>query len=210
MGGEKLNKKMIVPILCALVVVGLLSGCTEEQVEANQAPEASFSIEPATGIYQGLEISFTDQSTDSDGTVAAWSWDFGDGATSTEQNPTYTYETPDTYTVTLVVTDDDGNESDPYTMDIEVTNVPPTAAFTYDPMVNITTATAITFTDNSTAGDANITTYEWDFGDGNTSNETNPTHTYATADSYIITLTVTDENGLLDSAEVAIEVAEAA
>jgi len=188
----------------------MLSGCVKEEV-ANKAPVASFTYTPMTDIYADTLITFTDASTDEDGTIAAWSWDFGDGNTSTDQNPTHSYATAGaTYTVTLIVTDDDGNVSDPYTVDITVSYVPPTAGFTYDPMVNITTSTAITFTDNSTAGDFNITAWSWDFGDGNTSNLSEVTHTYAAVGNYTVTLTVTDANGESDTSdEVTIEVTEA-
>ena len=58
-----------------------------------------------------LTVDFLDISTDQDGNVVAWSWDFGDGNTSTEQNPTYVYATAATYNVTLTVKDDYGDTS---------------------------------------------------------------------------------------------------
>jgi PKD repeat protein len=69
----------------------------------NTPPTADFTY---TAI--GLSVDFTDQSTDSDGSVVAWSWNFGDGATSTAQNPSHTYAASGAYSVTLIVTDDDG------------------------------------------------------------------------------------------------------
>jgi PKD repeat protein len=69
----------------------------------NQAPTADF-----TSSCAGGSCDFTDASTDSDGTVASWSWTFGDGGTSTAQNPTHEYACGGSYTVTLTVTDDDG------------------------------------------------------------------------------------------------------
>ena len=74
----------------------------------NAAPIAAFSSVPT-----GLSVAFTDASTDSDGTVASWSWAFGDGLTSTLQNPTHVYASAKTYTVTLTVTDNDGASSTP-------------------------------------------------------------------------------------------------
>jgi subtilisin family serine protease len=70
---------------------------------ANQSPVAAF-----THTTNGLTASFTDTSTDSDGLVTARAWSFGDGYTSNAQNPSRTYATAGTYTVTLTVTDDDG------------------------------------------------------------------------------------------------------
>jgi len=69
----------------------------------NVAPTAAF-----TSSCTDLGCTFTDASSDSDGTVVAWAWDFGDGATSTSQNPSHTYASAGTYTVTLTVTDDGG------------------------------------------------------------------------------------------------------
>jgi len=75
----------------------------QQYVAPNVAPTADF-----TGTQSGLTASFTDQSTDTDGTIVTRAWDFGDGTTSAETNPTHTYVRAGTYTVTLTVTDDDG------------------------------------------------------------------------------------------------------
>lgn len=76
---------------------------SDESTTNNAAPTASF-----TDSCTDLTCSFTDTSSDSDGSIASWSWTFGDGATSTAQNPSHTYEADDTYTVTLTVVDDGG------------------------------------------------------------------------------------------------------
>jgi hypothetical protein len=69
----------------------------------NEPPVADF-----TYSISNLTVTFTDQSYDPDGTIVAWSWNFGDGGTSAQQNPTHTYASGNTYTVTLTVTDNDG------------------------------------------------------------------------------------------------------
>ena len=69
----------------------------------NQPPSAAFDFDPA-----GLTVNFIDLSNDPDGTILSWIWNFGDGASSTEQNPIHIYDTADTYIVRLKVTDDDG------------------------------------------------------------------------------------------------------
>lgn len=76
---------------------------------AGAPPVASFTTtpSPARGNVP-LQISFNDTSTDPDGTIQSWLWNFGDGQTSTQQNPTYTYQAPGTYRATLTVTDDTG------------------------------------------------------------------------------------------------------
>ncbi|MEZ5312344.1 MAG: FG-GAP-like repeat-containing protein [Thermoanaerobaculia bacterium] len=70
----------------------------------NQPPMASYEF-----VATGLSVAFTDTSSDADGTIVAWEWDFGDGETSTEQNPTHLFPVADTYHVLLTVTDDDGD-----------------------------------------------------------------------------------------------------
>jgi PKD repeat protein len=179
---------------------------SEERVPAvNQPPTASFVYEPTSPTTADI-IHFTDQSTDPDGTISSWSWDFGDGTTSTEQNPTHQYSSADTYTVTLTVTDN-GGATDSYstTISVELANQPPTASFVYEP-TSPTTADIIHFTDQSTDPDGTISSWSWNFGDGTTSTEQNPTHQYSSADTYTVTLTVTDNGGATDTVSQSIAV----
>lgn len=75
---------------------------------ANVSPTASFTTSPAAP-EAGQSVNFTDTSTDPDGTVVGWEWDFGDGTTSTARNPSHTYNAAGSYQVTLSVVDDDGD-----------------------------------------------------------------------------------------------------
>lgn len=114
-----------------------------------------------------------------------WAWNFGDGNTSTQQNPTHTYAVEGSFTVCLTVTNNCGQNS--YCETINITCAEPAAAFS----VSNTNVTA-TFTDNTAN---NPTEWQWNFGDGNTSNQQNPVHTYAVPGSYTVCLTATNNCG---------------
>lgn len=137
-----------------------------------------------TNSASDLVVDFTDASTTTG--VVTWSWDFGDGNTSIQQNPSHTYALPGTYTVCLTVTDECG--SDNLCNDVTVSCANPTADFS-----QVLTGLSANFTDASIANNAQA--WAWDFGDGNTSTQQNPIHTYATEGSYTVCLTVTDDCG---------------
>ena len=156
----------------------------------NQAPTASFTLS-----CTDLTCDFTDTSTDDQGVVVAWSWDLGDGNTSTEQNPSHTYAAEGTYTVTLSVTDDEGaSGSASSELSVPIPNQPPTASFT-----SSCSGYTCDFTDRSTDGDGSVVAWSWDLGDGNTSTEQSPSHTYASVGTYTVTLTATDDDGAPDT-----------
>ncbi len=155
----------------------------------NKAPQADFEVSCAN-----LTCTFTDKSKDDDGSVVSWHWDFGDGQSADIQNPSHSYSAPGSYNVTLTISDDDG-APDSRTRDAKPTappNQPPTAAFTPP---SCTAGQACQFTDGSSDGDGSIVAWSWDFRDGGTSGQQNPTHTYASDDTYRVRLTVTDNDG---------------
>lgn len=169
-----------------------------DPVSANIPPVAN-----ANGPYNGtvnLSLTFDGSgSTDSDGSIVSYSWDFGDGNTATGVSPTHTYLTAGTFTVSLTVTDDAGDTgTDNTTATIGLGNQPPVANANgpYSGTVNV----ALSF-DGSASNDPDgmIISYSWDFGDGNTGTGANPTHTYTTANMYNVTLTVMDDAGATDS-----------
>jgi serine protease len=158
---------------------------------ANLAPVAGFDIAASTG----LTVDFTDTSSDPDGSISAWDWEFGGDGASDVQNPSHTFSGAGTYTVTLTVTDNAGT-TDAFSQDVSVSdtaaNTPPLAAFSY-----ACSGRDCSFTDLSSdpdAGDA-INTRSWDFGDGGSSTERNPAHSYASQGNYTVSLEVTDNNG---------------
>ncbi|HQC11852.1 MAG TPA: PKD domain-containing protein, partial [Methanoregulaceae archaeon] len=148
-------------------------------------PVAAFTADPTSG-YAPLTVQFTDNS---ENNVNAWSWDFGDGATSDEQNPTHTFTGIGEYTVELTVWNDCGTDST--TAPITTNCLQPVAAFTAEPDSGYAPLT-VQFTDNS---ENNVNAWFWEFGDGATSEEQNPTHTFEEVGSYTVELTVWNDCG---------------
>ncbi len=166
-------------------------------VAENQAPVAGFSFVPSSPV-ENHAVQFTDTSTDSDGTIVSWLWNFGDGtADSTLQNPSHAFSTASTFTITLTVTDDDGATSvtsNPVTV-VEDINLSPVADFSFNPLAPVSTQN-VQFTDLSSDPDGTIVSWLWNFGDGTTdSTLQNPVHAFTAAGTYTVGLTVTDDDG---------------
>jgi len=140
---------------------------------------ASFSV---TTVCYNSPVCFTDLSTSPTYSITTWNWNFGDGNTSVFENPCNTYSMSGTYTVTLIVTNSNG-EKDTAANPVTV-NPNPVAAFSFtDGCLNNSTV----FTDGSTSA----TQWYWEFGDMGTSTLQNPTHTYLGWGMYLTTLIVT-------------------
>ena len=176
-----------------------------------QPLNAEFIAEPTTAPDQ-TTIQFTSQST---GNITSYLWDFGDGSTSIDPNPSHKYKDARTYTVSLTVSGPDGSDTETKSNFIRLF-IPeiPNADFTREP-ISIDAPMTVQFTDTSTcpatliniidgtlyfssiesATLGGITTWTWDFGDGTTSNERNPLHTYQAAGSYTVSLTVRGPGG---------------
>ena len=156
----------------------------------NEAPIASFTSS-SSSLALGVNGS---ASSDPDGTVASYVWDFGDGTTDTGVTASHTYAAAGTYTVRLTVTDDQG-ATGTTTRAVTVAMAPnqlPTASFTH----------AVSFLGLSVNGsassdpDGTVASYSWSWGDGTSagSGET-ATHTYGSAGTYTVQLNVTDNRG---------------
>ncbi len=147
---------------------------------------ATTGVAPFTVTFQDTSVSAT--------SITSWFWNFGDGTTSTAQNPSHTYSTAGTYTVTLEVGNSSGVDTVTYSNVITVTAPAPAA-----PVANFTTSVTsgvfplpVQFTNTSTG---TITSYLWNFGDGSTSTSASPSHTYTTAGTYTASLKVTNSGG---------------
>ena len=159
---------------------------TTTSPSTNIPPSAAFTFS-----INGDTVDFTDASSDSDGHIDTWAWTFGDTGTSTAQSPSHLYASAGTYTVTLTVTDNHGaTDAFSDSVTVSLSNVRPTAEFTFT-----TTGLTAYFTDASSDSDGHIDTWAWTFGDTGTSTAQSPSHLYASAGTYTVRLTVTDDDG---------------
>ncbi|SMQ72678.1 PKD repeat-containing protein [Plantibacter sp. VKM Ac-1784] len=154
----------------------------------NVLPTAAF-----TNAVANLQLT-TDASasTDTDGVVSSYAWDFGDGQTGTGATASHTYAASGSYTVSLTVTDNrGGTATTQQTVTAVAPNQLPTAAFT-PTVVNLDGSFDASA---SVDPDGTIASYAWNFGDGTTGTGVTATHTYATAGTFSVSLTVTDSVG---------------
>lgn len=177
------------------LVVTSDNGCTDtlsQNVLVHYLPIAAF-ISPNPCLNGGTD--FLDQSTVTGSTIVAWNWAFGEGGSSTNQNPSYQYPSAGPYNVTLIAESGFGCV-DTIT---NVTNIlpGPIAAFTQNDNT-VALFEDVIFTDISTPA-SSITSWYWDFEDGNSSTTQNPIHNWDSAGYYNVMLVVTDDNGCVDT-----------
>ena len=188
-----------------------LTACSQTPATPqNQPPTASFSASPLTGPAP-LSVTFdASSSTDPDGTLVAFAWQFGDGATASGASAAHTYGDPGVYTARLTVTDDRGAAASAQRT-ITVTtvdgNVPPSASFSASPREGTAPLTVTFDASASSDPDGTISAYDWDFGDGSTGSGSFTSHTYTAPGAFTARLTVTDDRGATASASETIEVA---
>jgi len=155
-------------------------------------PVAAFSV--ADTICQGDTSFFKDLSTESVSTIASWLWNFGDGQTSTSQNPSHLYTTAGDKIVTLTVSNQNGCTKTA----TDTIHVIPYVKADFDTSTPDCETRAVTFTDKSISPEGKIISRVWDYGDGTTETKTDNTpfqHTYAKANPYIVKLTLTTDKG---------------
>ena len=177
------------------------------------APVAIIDADNYAG-YAPLTVHFdASQSIDPDGEIIGYEWSFGDGGSAEGGAVEHTYEQPGTYTVVLTVTDNDGLQGQRNTT-INVLSVPPDEPFAPVPLITADkyfgqVPLEVNFdASQSFDPDGTITTYSWDFGDGNTATGITAQHTYEQVGNYTVTLTVEDNQGLTSEASVTIQASE--
>ncbi|WP_136716643.1 PKD domain-containing protein [Halorientalis salina] len=179
----------------------------EITVDTNSAPTASATAN-RTSVLTGDSVAFDGTgSSDSDGTIESYEWDFGDNTTATGATPTHAYDSTGNYTATLTVTDDKGATATD-TVDITVeSNTAPTANATANRTTAAVNETIAFDGSGSSDSDGTIASYEWTFDDGTTATGVDPTHAFDATGNYTVTLTVTDDDGATatDAVEITIE-----
>ena len=193
-------KRSAAPVLF-LVVVGLLAGCT---LFSNRAPVARFTVSPLSGETPLLVRFDARGSSDPNGTITEYSWDFGDGQSGEGDLIEHIFApvATTTYIATLTVTDDEG-ASATRTQSIEVRassqsdNNPPSARFTFIPTYGNSPLEVQFDAALSSDADGSVVIYSWDFGDGTTGSGIQISHTYTALanTNYAVTLLVYDDDG---------------
>jgi PKD repeat protein len=179
-------------LLLALVLPGACASSTGQPgyITVGLAPVADFDALYAYNTVPAT-VSFRDHSTGT--TPLYYTWEFGDGATSAEQNPTHTYIRKGLYTVKPTVTNVYGSSTEVKENYIAI-GLAPKADFSGAPITGNTPLT-VEFTDRSTGYP---TSWKWNFGDGKESADQNPVHTFWSSGDYTVTLTASNEYGTSD------------
>ncbi|MFA6225266.1 MAG: PKD domain-containing protein [Methanoregula sp.] len=177
---------LVKPVIAGLLLI-ILGALFIPSCAAVSTPVASFVSTVTTGTTP-LTVQFLDSSTNS---PTSWSWSFGDGGTSALQNPSHTYATAGTYTVTLTATNTDGSNTVTKIGYITVTYAIPVAGFTSN-VTSGATPLYVQFTDISTY---TPTSWSWTFGDGGTATTQSPIYEYTDEGTYTVSLTATNSAG---------------
>ena len=184
------------------------SGGEGETPSENQAPVAVISASTTSG-QAPLTVSFASSNSTDDKGITGRSWDFKDGETSTSTNPQHTFTDAGTYQVSFTATDAEGLE-DTATVTITVgstQNEAPVAVANADPVIG-DAPLDVQFLSNSSSDDQGITAYLWDFDNGLSTSNQNPSTTFNDPGVYEVSLTVTDAQGLSSTDNITITVNE--
>lgn len=159
-------------------------------------PIAKFTSNVTSKCQPSLTVNFQDQST----SAVSWLWDFGDGSTSSQQNPSHIYNSYGSFDVQLVVTNTSGC-TDTLKKPAYIKIIRPSISFPSLPVKGCIPY-SISPVANIVSLDA-VTSYLWDFGDGTTSTSANPSHTYTVQGTYTVSLTITTSTGCTETYSLA-------
>ena len=176
----------------------------------NQSPVASFGFAPGSGKAPLPIVFDASASGDSDGAIANYIWDFGDESTAGSGVATAHTYGAGSFTVTLTVVDDDGaTHTQVQTLSIQPPNADPLAVATGSPLAGETPLLVTFDASSSTDFDGVIVAYDWDFGDGSAlASGAALQHSFLTAGTYTVTLTIMDSDGALATDSVVLSVTE--
>ncbi len=181
---------LMVATFSLLSITVFISTEAMDTVDFNWQPESPTDLDT---------IHFIDNST---GNIIAWIWYFGDGNSSTQQNPIHRYADNGTYNVRLIILYSNGTTA--YVdKQINVTNVPPIAAINVSPIVNVTN---VSFSSKSYDLDGSIVSWNWEFGDGSVGHGSHIKHAYAQDGIYQVNLTVYDNDGAHNESKISLMV----
>ncbi|MCX6539670.1 MAG: PKD domain-containing protein [Acidobacteria bacterium] len=173
-----------------------LTGTTtgDVTVRDTSSPTASFVFSPTNPVVnQRIFFNGTGSTAAAGRTVVSYAWDFGNDQTATGANVSTSYPAVQEYVVSLTVTDDLGKKNTA-TKTVGIGAGGSVAHFSFSPTAP-TTGQVVSFNASGSSSQFPITGYTWDFGDSSTGTGVNPTHTYASAATYVVRLIVTDSNG---------------
>ncbi|MFM7900478.1 MAG: PKD domain-containing protein, partial [Bacteroidota bacterium] len=179
------------PVTQTIVTVNGCSDTYNGGVTVHPMPQVQFNMQD---VCEGLPVQFNNTSNISSGSITNWSWNLGDGSSSTLTNPAYTYGTPLTYNVTLTATSNEGcvaNNTLPVTI-----HPAPRAMGSVLPVCK---GEGTQFANQSTIITGSIASNYWNFGDNGSSNAVAPSHTYGSPGLYNTLLVVTSDFGCVDS-----------
>lgn len=165
----------------------------EDYISVYEFPTADFSVDQAT-ICANDVVQFSDLSTANSGQLTSWTWDFGNGKTSTDQNPSISYPEAGSFPVSLLVSNEYGctdNVIRPALINVSA----PDVSFSGDNLLACGAPHTVNF---SSEGDL-TGNHLWLFGDGTSSTDVNPTHTYNSDGSFSVSHIITDLDGCVDT-----------
>ncbi|MBD3322211.1 MAG: tandem-95 repeat protein, partial [Chitinivibrionales bacterium] len=173
--------------------------------DINDPPIADFDVVPNNPMTNDM-IYLNSTSNDIDGIIVNSTWIIEESTTLYGSNVIHEFSDDGVYSIELIILDDDG-ESASLEKTVSINNQPPIAQFSYNP-INPRPNQSISFTDESTDLDGVISYVHWDFGDGTSSFQLNPNHTYVLSGTYLVTLTIMDDDNSSDSIQKQLTVDE--